>query len=110
MNTPAKLTAYVLGLAVLFGAAFVVGAAVGGVDTPPATEEHGTHDETATTPAGLQTSEKGHGAHRETAAVGDVFYAEVPSRGDRRLFLDFKHDGQVRTAAFTVRTASGHAQ
>jgi hypothetical protein len=32
-----------------------------------------------------------------------TFYAEVPSRGDYRLFLDFQHEGAVRTAAFTAR-------
>jgi hypothetical protein len=41
-----------------------------------------------------------------------TFYAEVPSRGDYRLFLDFKHEGTVRTADFTVRaeqkTEQGH--
>ena len=31
-----------------------------------------------------------------------VFFAAVPSEGDYHLFLDFKHDGVVRTAAFTV--------
>lgn len=31
-----------------------------------------------------------------------VFYAEVPSAGDYRMFLDFQHAGTVRTAAFTV--------
>jgi hypothetical protein len=31
-----------------------------------------------------------------------VFYASVPSAGRYRLYLDFKHDGVVRTAAFTV--------
>ncbi|MGP4103815.1 hypothetical protein [Nonomuraea sp. KM90] len=31
-----------------------------------------------------------------------VFYAEVPSVGDYRLFLDFKHEGKVRTADFTL--------
>ncbi|MGW5635545.1 hypothetical protein [Streptomyces sp. NPDC003832] len=31
------------------------------------------------------------------------FTASVPSGGTYRLFLDFKHDGEVRTAAFTVR-------
>ncbi|MER7366182.1 hypothetical protein [Nonomuraea wenchangensis] len=31
-----------------------------------------------------------------------VFYAEVPSTGDYRLFLDFQHQGKVRTADFTV--------
>ncbi|MFF3444661.1 hypothetical protein [Streptosporangium sp. NPDC002721] len=32
-----------------------------------------------------------------------TFFAEVPSRGDYRLFLDFRHGGTVRTADFTVR-------
>ena len=31
-----------------------------------------------------------------------VFYAEVPSVGDYRLFLDFQHEGVVRTADLTV--------
>ncbi len=33
-----------------------------------------------------------------------VFHAAVPSSGTYHLYLDFKHDGVVRTAAFTVRT------
>jgi len=37
-----------------------------------------------------------------------VFFAEVPSPGRYHLYLDFKHEGVVRTAAFTV-TASGSA-
>jgi hypothetical protein len=32
-----------------------------------------------------------------------TFYAEAPSRGDYRLFLDFQHEGTVHTAAFTLR-------
>lgn len=35
-----------------------------------------------------------------------VFFAEVPSTGQYRLYLDFKHRGEVRTASFAV-TASG---
>lgn len=31
-----------------------------------------------------------------------TFYAEVPSAGTYRLFLDFRHAGEVRTAEFTV--------
>jgi hypothetical protein len=31
------------------------------------------------------------------------FYATAPSAGDYRLFLDFQHDGVVRTAEFTAR-------
>jgi hypothetical protein len=34
------------------------------------------------------------------------FHTTVPSRGDYRLFLDFKHDGVVRTAEFTVSVGS----
>jgi hypothetical protein len=33
-----------------------------------------------------------------------VFYAAVPSDGRYHLYLDFKHDGVVRTAAFSVAT------
>ncbi|OLT13896.1 hypothetical protein BJF79_19635 [Actinomadura sp. CNU-125] len=32
-----------------------------------------------------------------------TFYAEVPSSGAYRLYLDFQHDGEVRTAEFTAR-------
>ncbi|MBT3152593.1 hypothetical protein HTV45_17210 [Streptomyces sp. CHD11] len=34
------------------------------------------------------------------------FAATAPSGGSYRLFLDFKHDGVVRTAAFTVRAGA----
>jgi hypothetical protein len=34
---------------------------------------------------------------------GITFYAEVPSRGDYRLFLDFQHAGAVHTVDFTAR-------
>ncbi|MEV0661859.1 hypothetical protein ACIBI3_04250 [Actinomadura luteofluorescens] len=33
---------------------------------------------------------------------GITFFAEAPSSGAYRLYLDFKHDGKVRTAEFTV--------
>ncbi|MBC8093710.1 MAG: hypothetical protein H7Y15_17595 [Pseudonocardia sp.] len=40
-----------------------------------------------------------------TAAGPQIaFVAEVPSAGGYRLFLDFQHDGVVRTAEFTVPT------
>ncbi|MFE9774387.1 hypothetical protein ACFYOV_22485 [Streptomyces sp. NPDC005931] len=35
-----------------------------------------------------------------------TFTATAPSGGSYRLFLDFKHDGVVRTAAFTVRSTA----
>ena len=36
------------------------------------------------------------------AGPGITFYADVPSAGDYRLFLDFQHNGVVRTAEFTL--------
>jgi hypothetical protein len=38
-----------------------------------------------------------------------VFYAAVPSTGDYHLYLDFKHQGVVRTAAFSVATGDAPA-
>ncbi|MBG0823301.1 hypothetical protein HS048_21455 [Planomonospora sp. ID91781] len=43
------------------------------------------------------------------AGPGITFHAEVPSRGDYRLFLDFQHEGVVRTAAFTARAGQSPA-
>lgn len=40
----------------------------------------------------------------QTKSGPDVtFFATAPSYGDYRIFLDFKHQGTVRTAVFTVR-------
>jgi hypothetical protein len=39
-----------------------------------------------------------------------TFYAEVPSSGDYRLFLDFKHGDEVRTADFTARAGTGRPE
>ncbi len=36
------------------------------------------------------------------------FSATAPSGGTYRLFLDFKHDGVVHTAALTVEASHGH--
>ncbi|MFJ4935754.1 hypothetical protein ACIP8U_17990 [Streptomyces pseudovenezuelae] len=45
-----------------------------------------------------------------TAAGPDIsFTATAPSGGTYRLFLDFKHEGTVHTAAFTVRTGESAA-
>ncbi|PZG20914.1 hypothetical protein [Nonomuraea aridisoli] len=45
----------------------------------------------------------------ESAEAGPeiTFYVEAPSRGDYRLFLDFQHGGEVRTAAFTATATPG---
>jgi hypothetical protein len=39
-----------------------------------------------------------------------VFYAEVPSTGTYGLFLDFQHDGVVRTAQFTAHAGDVHEE
>jgi hypothetical protein len=31
-----------------------------------------------------------------------TFFVEIPSAGDYRLYLDFQHEGTVRTAEFTA--------
>ncbi len=51
--------------------------------------------------------EPGDGKTKPGPAVS--FTATAPSSGTYRLFLDFKHDGEVRTAAFTVRTGAAAA-
>ncbi|MEU1723900.1 hypothetical protein [Nonomuraea sp. NPDC005692] len=50
-----------------------------------------------------------HPEQSEKAGPQITFYAEVPSIGDYRLFLDFKHGDEVRTADFTVRATQGAA-
>ncbi|CAM3827751.1 hypothetical protein KIPE111705_26965 [Kibdelosporangium persicum] len=49
------------------------------------------------------------GDGRTAAGPGITFYAEVPSSGTYRLFLDFQHNGKVRTADFTLSTDGGNA-
>ncbi|MFD4257114.1 hypothetical protein ACFWR9_05675 [Streptomyces sp. NPDC058534] len=48
--------------------------------------------------------EPGDGATKPGPAVS--FTATAPSAGTYRLFLDFQHNGTVRTAAFTVHTGN----
>jgi hypothetical protein len=43
----------------------------------------------------------------ERNGPGVRFAVEVPSPGDYRLFFDFAHRGEVRTAAFTVHVPAG---
>ncbi|GAB3669134.1 hypothetical protein GCM10027589_36210 [Actinocorallia lasiicapitis] len=40
---------------------------------------------------------------------GITFHAEVPATGSYRLYLDFQHQGEVRTAEFTATTDGGPA-
>jgi hypothetical protein len=49
------------------------------------------------------------GDGRTPAGPGIQFVAEVPSTGTYRLFLDFQHNGVVRTAEFTVPTTPATA-
>jgi hypothetical protein len=49
------------------------------------------------------------GDGRTPAGPGIEYVVEVPSTGTYRLFLDFRHGGVVRTAAFTVPTAASVA-
>ncbi|MFJ8716107.1 hypothetical protein ACIRD9_23425 [Streptomyces violaceus] len=51
--------------------------------------------------------EPGDGATRPGPDIS--FTATAPSAGSYRLFLDFKHEGKVRTAAFTVRAGGAAA-
>lgn len=46
--------------------------------------------------------EGGPGDGRTAPGPGITFQVEVPSRGDYRLYLDFRHAGTVRTADLTV--------
>jgi hypothetical protein len=56
----------------------------------------------------LHVHPDGHPGDGTTRPGPDVvFYAGVPSEGAYRLYLDFKHEGVVRTAAFRLSTADG---
>ena len=54
------------------------------------------------------TGEPGDG--KTDPGPGVSFMATAPSPGAYRLFLDFKHKGKVRTAAFTVHTGTTHPE
>ncbi|WP_329619381.1 hypothetical protein OG357_01730 [Streptomyces sp. NBC_01255] len=54
----------------------------------------------------LHVHPEGHPGDGITAPGPDIaFMAVAPSAGTYRLYLDFQHDGVVRTAEFTVHTA-----
>ncbi|HEY0452180.1 hypothetical protein [Actinophytocola sp.] len=52
--------------------------------------------------------EPGDGKTRPGPAI--TFFAEVPTAGTYRLYLDFKHGGVVRTAEFTAVAAPGGSE
>lgn len=55
----------------------------------------------------LHVHPNGEPGDGKTKAGPDIsFTATAPSKGSYRLFLDFKHEGQVRTAAFTVNAGT----
>ena len=70
----------------------------------------------SSTTATAESSSARHGAHvhpngnpgdgRTPAGPEVRSVADVPSIGAYRLFLDFQHDGVVRTAEFTVPTGA----
>ncbi|TDC70168.1 hypothetical protein E1200_06145 [Actinomadura sp. GC306] len=49
------------------------------------------------------------GDGRTDPGPGITFFAEAPSSGTYRLYLDFKHGGKVRTAEFTVYAGAAGA-
>ncbi|MGK8521443.1 hypothetical protein ACRS6B_07720 [Nocardia asteroides] len=56
----------------------------------------------------LHVHPEGHPGDGVTAAgPGITFAVTAPSAGDYRLFLDFQHDGVVRTAEFTLTVTPG---
>ncbi|MGW4328399.1 hypothetical protein ACWEKR_21145 [Nocardia sp. NPDC004573] len=56
----------------------------------------------------LHVHPEGHpGDGVTTAGPGITFAITAPSAGDYRLFLDFQHEGVVRTAEFTLTVAPG---
>lgn len=58
----------------------------------------------------LHVHPEGEPGDGTTAAGPEIaFHATAPSAGAYRLFLDFKHDGVVRTAAFTVLAAASES-
>jgi hypothetical protein len=58
----------------------------------------------------LHVHPDGHPGDGTTRPGPDVvFYADVPSEGTYRLYLDFRHQGMVRTAAFTLSATDDRA-
>jgi hypothetical protein len=49
-----------------------------------------------------------HPLEGSSAAEGIKFLTEFPTQGRYRLFVQFKHDGRVHTAAFTRSATDGH--
>lgn len=57
----------------------------------------------------LHVHPDGHPGDGSTRPGPEVtFFTTVPSSGDYRLYFDFKHEGEVHTAAFPVSAADSH--
>jgi hypothetical protein len=55
----------------------------------------------------LHVHPEGEAAESATGGPDIAFAASAPTAGTYRLFLDFQHDGKVRTAEFTLPLAAG---
>jgi hypothetical protein len=101
MNTPAKLSAFALGLAAVFGLAFGAGHLTGPVraDTGTAHEDmdHTGHSATkaAGLPAGLQVSERGYALTQVPAARGEFGFRILGPSGQAVTAFDTEHDKQM---------------
>ena len=132
MKTAVTIGGYALGLLAVFGAAFGAGAvlAPGSLAEKPGavSDDHGAMaagggESAGSVPGDLMVSQDGTVALRAgdlaylhvhpagepgdgvtAAGPAITFFAVVPSAGHYRLYLDFQHQGVVRTAAFTVHT------
>ncbi|MEV6868850.1 hypothetical protein AB0M44_48770 [Streptosporangium subroseum] len=91
MNTPAKLGAYALGLAVIFGGALGAGTAVGSAGTAPIADDHGAH----ATPSPSQAMD-GHGAHAQPTPSQAATAASIPGG------LQVSQDGYTLTPETTT--------
>ncbi|WP_026212176.1 hypothetical protein [Longispora albida] len=106
MNTPAKLGAFVLGLAVVFGGAYGAGKLAGPVEaTPPAaghaTAGHGTtqHDQKnpdpQSGPAGLAVSDQGYTLSPGPAAAGEFAFRILGPDGQPVTRYEVAHDKRM---------------
>jgi len=94
VNASTRIAAYGAGPAVLLGGGYLISPRIIGSDGSPVMTYETTHEKQRRLIDG--TTEPGP----EIA-----FGTEVPSAGRYHLFLDFKHHGKVRTAAFTLDAA-----
>jgi hypothetical protein len=107
MNTPTKLSAFVLGLAAVFGVAFGTGHLTGPVGAGAEGEpnaahggiDHGGHGKAMTTgggqPAGLLVSDRGYTLAREPGAAGEFAFRIIGPDGRAVTAFDTEHDKRM---------------